>query len=737
MNKHTIINFAKRLYFAFWWRGHAAKRFFTKKEEQDRLVFTFVGRNDSWPTLGRDLYHTNSDFRETIKTCNSILTDLGGSEILSYFEGAFNNNFFEDEAKFTCITAIQLATVKIYTNIGVFPNAVIGVSQGEPAAAYAAGALTLRDTLKVVLSYAELCKVEDMEYAFLLLNLNIEEALEYCASSPVWTEVIYENSQQAVLIICHQKDIKELRSFAKARNYACRLISEKNYFPYHTSLMKAHFTMLKDFIKDIDPKPLKCDFYSPTLGKNIPKYTILDADYWCNLIGVPVRLHSALEAIINDGYKTYLQVGPPVVSEKQFGTITTSKIKILNSFETDIDELENDTAVQKELSKMKFETSLASANDLEAIIHFKQNFDPYAADTNLPFEYLRKHGPIHFLPKNNAWLVLNYDDIDQALRQPEIFSSSIIQEYDPILLGADPEAHKVMRNLLQPLFSPAVINELADFTAITAGHLLDTLCKQDHFDFVKDYSDPLSLLVLCKFFSLSTSDANRMIDFTGKDYNNTLYWERLEEFFKAEFNACKLIKEECLWGKLRNLTDNGQFALTDAVSLLKIVWTAGMATTSALISSSINYALNEREITNRLLTDEKLVSKFIEECLRLQPPLGAVYRITTQPVVLAGQQLMANTTVLLHLKSGNLDPAQYLDPEKFSVARPAKRHLAFGVGIHQCIGMGIARAEARSALQMVLNRISEIQGYSFSSPEYITSDLKVMYSLKLTRKHQT
>lgn len=734
MTKHTIMNFAKRVYFAFWWRGHAVKNFFVKKEEKNSLVFAFVGRNDSWPGLGRDLYKKNSGFREMIKTCNSILTELGGSEILSYFEGTFNSSFFEDEAKFSCITAIQLATVKIYNNKGFFPNAVIGVSLGEPSAAYAAGALTLRDTLKVALSYGELCKLENKQYAFLFLNLNFEGALACCASSPVWTEVIYENNSQAILITCHKKDLKELKSFLKTEKYAFRLTSEKTYFPYHTSIMKNHFKMLQDFISDIDPKPLKCDYYAPALGKKIPKHTVLDADYWCSLICVPVRFHSALEAIINDGYQTYLQVGPPVVSEKQFSTITSSKIKIFNSFETDIDELENNEAVKKELAKIKFETSLVSANDLEAITHFKQDFDPYAMDANLGFEYLRKHGPIHFLPKTNAWLVLNYDDIDQALRQPEIFSSSIIKEYDPILLGADPEAHKIMRNLLQPLFSPAVINELADFTTITAEHLLNKLCTEDHFDLVKDYSDPLSLLVLCNFFSLSTQDANRMIDFTGKDYNNPIYWERLEEFFKAEFKICKLIKEDCLWGKLRSLTENDQFALTDAVSLLKIVWTAGMATTSALISSSIHYVLNEPKITPRLLTDEKLVSKFIEECLRLQPPLGAVYRITTQPVVLGGQQLMANNTVLLHLKSGNLDPAQYSDPETFSVTRPAKRHLAFGAGIHQCIGMGIARAEARSALQVVLNRLSEIQDYAVSTPEYIISDLKVMSSLKLSKK---
>jgi len=90
--------------------------------------------------------------------------------------------------------------------------------------------------------------------------------------------------------------------------------------------------------------------------------------------------------------------------------------------------------------------------------------------------------------------------------------------------------------------------------------------------------------------------------------------------------------------------------------------------------------------------------------------------------------------VMLHLASGMSDPAHYTNPAEFSVTRPAKRHLAFGTGIHQCIGMGIARAEARSALQVVLTKLINLQGYSYCEPEYISvSDLKTMSSLKVQR----
>ena len=734
MNKSTVKNFAKRVY-------HLSKRTARMglnllKTKNDRLVFVFGGRNDSWPTVGRDLYKKDLKFRNVIQSCDSILSELGGSEILSYFEGPINNLFFEDESKFTCITSIQLATVATYNDQGVFPNAVMGVSMGEPAAAYAAGALTLREALSVSLSYMTIFKFDKMQYVFIYLNLGFSAALEFCNESPVWAEIIYEDSTHAVLITCHQEDFNQLQAFIKDRQLTFKLATEKTYIPYHTSLIKSHRKMLKGFHQEIEPKPLKCDYYSPTLGKVIPKNTFLSAEYWYDLACVPVLFISTLQSVINDGYKTFVQIGPPAISKRQFSAVKrSSKLNIFNSLQTESDEMNHQGLVLKKLSKIKFEKSAAADDHLNTLNNFKQNFNIYAETTSaLQYQYLRKEGPLHFLPAHHAWLLLGYDDIDHVLKHPQIFSSSLLKEYDPILLGADPEMHQVIRSLLHPLFSPAVIAELAGFTTLTAKQLLDSLCKQDNFDFVTDYSDPLSVLVLCNFFGLSSSDANNMLDFTGKDYHNPLYWQRLEEFFKDQFITCELTKEDSLWGKLRALVQKDQFAFSDATSLMRIIWTAGMATTSALISSAIYILLDNPQLAAMMSTDEKLVPKFIEECLRLQTPLTAIHRITTTPVELSGQQISANTVIMLQLRSAMTDPDQYANPEEFSINRPAKRHLSFGTGIHQCIGMGIARAEARSALQIVLTRIHDLEKYSHAKPKYSTgTDLETMLSLNLSK----
>lgn len=735
MNKYTAINFARRVYHFSRRIGYKVTGILMQRKEKEKIVFVFGGRNDGWPTIGRDFYHKNPLFMETIQLCNSVLTEIGGPEILSYFEGPVNKEYFDDdESRFTCITAIQLATVKIYNDRGIYPNAVMGVSLGEPAAAFAAGALSLEEALYLSVSYMTIFKSGNVSYSFLLLSLGFNAAQQFCLESPVWTEIVYEDSTHAVLITCHKNDIEQLEAFFRSRQLDFKIVSKKEMVPYHSSKIRSHKEMMQEFHKKIIPKPLKCDYYSPTLGRNIPKNTILPNDYWFDLPCVPVLVHRVFQTLIEDGYRIFFQAGPPALSERQFRTASLAKLTILNSSETDADEIRHFQMISKKILKLKLKPSLLFESESIAFDDFKNDFNVNSGTPAASYEYLRKKGPIHFLPQHHAWIILNYDDIEQVLREPAVFSSSLLKEYDPILLGADPDVHKVIRTLLQPLFSPAVIAEMAQFTTDTAEEILTVLCKQDNFDFVKDYSDPLSLLVLCNFFGLSSTDANHMLAYTGKDYHNMQYWQRLEEFFQDQFTTCMLTKEDCLWGKLRELVKKDEFTFPDAISLLRIVWTAGMATTSALISTSINITLNEPQVTGQISTDEKLVSRFIEECLRLETPLSAIYRITTEPVVLCGQELPANAIVLLHLKSGMTDPAQYSNPEEFSVTRPAKRHLAFGTGIHQCIGMGIARAEARSALQVVLKKLPDLKHYAYAQPEYITiSELKTMSSLKLYR----
>jgi cytochrome P450 len=703
----------------------------------DKLVFCFGGRSEGWPTLGRSLYHTYDDFRQSICDCNRILIENGGSEILSYFEDPVNINYFDDESKFTCITAIQIATTILYGTKGYFPNVVFGVSMGEPVAAFAAGALSKEEALKVALSFMSIYKAEKASYNFLFVNAPYSEAELLCKALPVWTEIVYEDSLEAVIIACDKDDTQLLMDNLSDKNITFKLVSNKYYVPYHTTLIKKQNSLLKNFYKDFEARPLKCDYYSPTLGTLIPKHTILEPNYWYQVACTPVLIARTLHQVIEDQYKTFLMIGPPAISKRQFSNITGfSEFKILNTFEYESDEVAHYHTIIKKLNKIKFEKSLLHESDTEIIFNnFKSSFDISSA-SYLQYEYLRKAGPIHFLPKHNSWLILNYDDVDFVLKQHEKFSSSKLKSVDPILLGGDPEPHEVTRNLLRPLFSSAVIAHLSDFATIAGERILTKLCEQESFDIVKDFSNPLSLYLLCDFFGMSAEDADRLLNITGIDYNDLTYWERLSAYFEDQFITCKLISDDRFWGKLRSMVGNEQFTKVDAIDLLKVIWTGGLVTTSELITAAMFTLLSEPSIAEDLSANEKLTSKFIEECLRLQTPLTAVQRLTTEPVEVAGQQLEAGVVVILHLRSAMVDPQYFSNPEAVSISRSAKRNLAFGAGIHQCIGMGIARAEATSTLNVVLNKMDQLKEYNLSASTHLkVAEMHTTTSILLTKKN--
>src|ERR1700761_1024778 len=202
--------------------------------KKDQLLFVFGGRAEGWPGIARSLYNDDKNFAATIQYCNRMLTEFGGSEILSYFEEPLNEHYFDDESKVSCIMAIQLATAKLYNDKGIFPNAVMGISLGEVSAAYVAGALTFDEALKLTMRYCEIYKKVDTNYLFLYFKLSLQDALNLCKECPVLIEVVYEDSPQAVLIVCHQKNIEALRVFTDVKQIKFKPVTDKTNVPYHT-----------------------------------------------------------------------------------------------------------------------------------------------------------------------------------------------------------------------------------------------------------------------------------------------------------------------------------------------------------------------------------------------------------------------------------------------------------------------------------------------------------------------
>jgi len=129
MKKNRIYKALRNSYHLF--KGIFFGRTADVERKKERLLFTFGGRSEGWPSLGRMLYDNEPLFKASIESCNRIIRRNGGADILSYFISPIGENYFVNESNFICITAIQLATVELYRDNGIFPNAVIGLSLGK------------------------------------------------------------------------------------------------------------------------------------------------------------------------------------------------------------------------------------------------------------------------------------------------------------------------------------------------------------------------------------------------------------------------------------------------------------------------------------------------------------------------------------------------------------------------------------------------------------------------------
>src|SRR5690606_19579468 len=330
--------------------------------------------------------------------------------------------------------------------------------------------------------------------------------------------------------------------------------------------------------------------------------------------------------------------------------------------------------------------------------------NPFYITNPQPFwDYLKNHGNIHYLPKNKCWLVLGYDEITHVLKDPINFSSKAASYFDQYLLGNDPPSHKPMRGMLQSLFSQSNLNMVEAFITKKVEDLINDFPKDQPFNFVDHFSLPLSKSVIGYFLGLDAEQSQSANNIIGEDVfkvNDDLkdyFYQQFEN--NVEFNT---------YGALNYLTElykDEKISLDAAASLARLFWVAGMLTTSVLLSHSFLKLLDNPEIANQLRESEELINKFIDECLRVLPPETSLSRIASKDVEIFNKKIASNSLVCLDLRAGNHDPKKFEDPFNFSLKRPTNSHLSFGTGAHVCIGMALAKLEARIAIKAYLNFI--------------------------------
>ena len=369
------------------------------------------------------------------------------------------------------------------------------------------------------------------------------------------------------------------------------------------------------------------------------------------------------------------------------------------------------------------------------------HLDPaWAADPHAIWDDLRHRCPVaHTDRYGGVWLPTRYDDIRAVAYDTEHFTSlfpAIVEFPEPPAgswgnappLTADPPHHRTARMLLLPAFAPAAVGRIEEFTRRQCEEIVTGLDGSATCDGVRDYAQRIPAAVITHLFGFPLGEAehfreharalNEEVDAPADERRAwrdafLVYLDRLIEEHRGS-------AEDTLLGYLLGLEHGGSRLTHEQVrGMLNLIVVAGIHTTESVIGASLWHLATHPADRRRLVQDPALLPTAVEELCRVYAPVSTARRARTGAEI-DGHVLAAGDWVLLAFPSANRDPTVFDDPQEVILDREPNRHCAFGLGIHRCIGSGLARMEITVALRAWLERLPE---FELADPDAVTWSL--------------
>lgn len=702
------------------------RQFKSKKETpettKNKLLFVFQGRYSHLLGAGKALYFEEDVFRNTINKCNEVVEEYFGFEFIdSYYEENTSEkyDYAQTEIRYVVASvAIQMALFDLWSEYGVQPDAATGLSGGEIACTYASGANTLRDAMLIASVIAEIA-AKPRKGRVLYVETEFKTAIEICQNSPIAIYIFGNMDSKTTMLFCDEENLDKVLEVLSNHKLELRVLAWD--IPYHTPLVASHSETILEVLKHLKPNPLGFKYYSTVTGKELPPQTMMNAEYWYELVREPFRFGEAVTTAIRDGFQTHLVIGAyPHFEENllQCAKDENKEIVILNSLHDDDLERETFNQTFQSLNQLGFVKKAQTVKpiDLESDEIIK---NPYKIYTDLG-----EKSSVHFLEKHGFWLVLNYDDVANGLKQTNLFTNLLGRELDSVLVGADAESHQRVRTMLNPFFSNQAIKKLEDFTQKKSLELLEKAKKDESFEIVNEYSIPLTESVIAHLLGLTDNELEFLSNELKSQKYQLGYYDLLTEFFTKHLEQKKLGDD-----LLSNLINEKKLSTTEIISLAKLFWVAGTTTTSMMISNAIFQLLKFPPIRQKVQNDFNLIPTFIEESLRLESPEQMAWRVANEDVEIGGVKIAKDAQIRFCLGAANRDANHFANPNEFRLDRIQKDHLAFAGGAHYCLGASLARMEARIALESLftelpnfkesedLNSIKFVKSYHFRAIE--------------------
>jgi cytochrome P450 len=342
------------------------------------------------------------------------------------------------------------------------------------------------------------------------------------------------------------------------------------------------------------------------------------------------------------------------------------------------------------------------------------------------YDQLRASSPVVRVPPPfDAWMIFDYESVKWALNDHETFSSRVPAPQWFIFF--DPPAHTKLRALISRAFTPRMIVALEPRIRELSRELLDQTIERREMDLAGDFSVPLAMKVIAGMIGIPTADWSRYKQWSDVIMRLSYTRSGDEEAERAlhDFMAVSIEMDTCLaemiqWrrGNPQNdlLThlieaevDGERLSPKEILGFFQLLIVAGQETTTNLINNAALCLLEHPDQLARLRAAPELLSSAIEEVLRYRSPLQWMMRTPRRDVELHGQLIPAGKLVLAVIGSANRDPRQFPEAGRFDIGRDPNPHIAFGHGIHFCLGAALSRMEARIALSDLLERFKNFE----------------------------
>jgi len=364
--------------------------------------------------------------------------------------------------------------------------------------------------------------------------------------------------------------------------------------------------------------------------------------------------------------------------------------------------------------------------------------DPaFLADPFLKFRRMQDEDPCHWSPRLKAWVLTRYEDVRRVCLDKDM-SSDRLRPYFATLPPAeaqriaelmryltlwmvfrDPPEHTRLRRLTSKVFHVKSMHAMRPRIEALMQWLFESIGARAEFDFVGDFAGPLPALVIMDMLGVPRAELGKvkrlsddMALFIGSSRMAQEKYDIAEaatremaEFFRGMIAARRAAPQADLLSELVHLEDAGERLSDDElVATCILLLFAGHETTTNHIANGLLGLLRFPQEMTKLREDPTLAAAAVEELLRYDGPNAAQVRIVQQEHELHGKQLKRGERVFILLNAANRDPRAYPDPDRVDIARNGPPHLAFGFGLHICLGFPLARLEGQIALPAVLGR---------------------------------